>query len=99
MVSRDEIKSNIETTRENISMTVEELSSTVHHKLDLNQKVKEHPQEALIAAAAGGFLLASFSSPLGRWLIKFALKTAVGAAGAYLSKQGINYLTSKAKDF
>ena len=99
MVSRAKIKNNIDTTRDNISMTVEELSSTVHYKFDLNQKIKAHPQKALIAAAAGGFLLASFSSPLGRWMMRFAFKTAIGAAGAYLSKQGIGYLTSKVKGY
>ncbi len=46
-------------------------------------------------ALATGFTLAAMSSPVGRYLLRFAVKSATAAAGAYISKRGIDFVTNK----
>ena len=101
MATRTEIEQNINITRENISHRVDELSNILHEKIAVNEKVKEkikeNPYESLAIALAIGFGLAAFSSPIGRHLFKIASRSAMAAAGAYFSKKGLEYVSSKVK--
>jgi hypothetical protein len=95
MATQSEIKRNIQDTRSHISQVVDDLSTTIHHKVDWRQKIKEHPTEAVLGAVAVGFLLASVSSVFTRPLMRFGLKSAFAALGAYASRQGIEYIKHK----
>ena len=101
MASRAEIERNINITRENLSEKVDKLSDILHSKVAINEKIREkieeNPYESLAIAVAIGFGLASFSSPIGRYLLKIASKSAVAAAGAYFSKKGLEYVSGKVK--
>ena len=93
MATLTQIKRNIDNTREDISVTVDEISNLIHKKVDLQEKIKENPYGALLTALAAGFALASFSSPIGRTLLRISTRAMFAAAGAYASKQGLNLLS------
>ena len=95
MDTRSEIRNNIESTREHITQTVDLISNTIHQKVDWHEKVKQNPAQSLLIAVGVGFTLATFSTPLGRFLIKIGMKSVTAAASAYITKQGLNYLSGK----
>lgn len=97
MATSAEIKRNISHTRQQVSETVDDLSNIIHKKIDIQEKVKENPYGALITALATGFILATFTKTFGKSLMKFAFKSGYAAAGAYVSRQGIKYITAKLK--
>lgn len=95
MATRAEIRSNIENTREHISYTVDEISDIIHKKVNLKEKIRENPYGGLLIAATAGFVLATFPTQIGKVIFRIAIKSATAAAGAYVSKQGIDYLVKK----
>lgn len=95
MATRAEIEHNIENTRENILYTVNEISDVIHKRMDIKEKIRDNPYAALAVATIAGFAFATFSSPIGRGLYRLAAKSAIAAAGAYASKQGMNFIMNK----
>jgi|GEM_PF-2725162 len=97
MVSRAEIRNDIELTREHISFTIDEISHIIHKKLDVQEKIKENPLSAMALAVALGFTLASFASPLGKVIFRMGMRSATAALGAYVTKKGIKIIANKVK--
>jgi hypothetical protein len=95
MATRSEIRHNIENTRDNITLTVDRISDTIHSKVDIGERIKANPYNYLAIAAIAGFALATFSTPIGKSLMRIALKSATAAAGAYVSKKGMNLVASR----
>ncbi len=95
MATRAEIINNIENTRENILHTVDEISGTIHRKINVQEQIKSNPYAAIAIAAALGFSLAALSTPIGKYLFRFAFRSATAAAGAYFSKKGLDYVSGR----
>ena len=97
MATRSEMTNSIEGTRTHISNLIDEISGTVHKRMDWHERVRENPTGAVLAALGVGFVLATISTPIGRVLLRFGARSAFAALGAYASKQGVNYITNKIK--
>lgn len=95
MATRSEIRRNIDNTRSHLSYVIDEISDTVHKRVDWQQKIKDNPAKALAIAVAAGFVLSSIASPITRPLLRFGMKSAFAALGAYASREGMKYITKK----
>ncbi|MFH0702590.1 MAG: hypothetical protein V2B14_03505 [bacterium] len=91
MATRTEIVNNIENTKEDIAHIVDEISNVIHKKIDLKEKIKENPYKTLSIAIATGFFLANFSNPIGKTLLRIAIKSSITALGVYISKKSMHY--------
>jgi hypothetical protein len=97
MVAQSQIEQHIENTRAHISNIVDELSNTVQRRIDWKEKVRENPTNALLLAAGAGFVFASISTPLGKSFLRIGTKSAIAALGAYMSRQGMNFVMDRIK--
>jgi len=97
MATRAEIKTNIEATRENINNTIVELSNTLHKKTDIKEQIRENPLAGIAVATVFGFVLANVTSPLGKIIFRFAIRSATAAAYGYATKKSIDLITKQIK--
>ena len=95
MATKEEIKTHIENARENISNTIDQLSDTIHKKMDVREKIRENPYGALAVAMAAGFVLSTFSTSIGKTLFRTITRSALLTLGAYVSKRGAEYVSGK----
>ncbi|OGH96962.1 MAG: hypothetical protein A2287_05890 [Candidatus Melainabacteria bacterium RIFOXYA12_FULL_32_12] len=95
MATQSEIRRDITNTRSHISYIVDEITDNIQHRFDIEQKIRENPTTAVVAALAAGFLVASLSSSVSRSLLKFGMRTAFAAASAYASKRAMSYIMGK----
>jgi hypothetical protein len=101
MATRAEIESDIDSTRSHITDTIEELSDIIHKKTDIKKQVSKqiyrNPMGGVAVAALFGFTLATISSPIGKNIFKFLIKSAVAASYGYVTKKGIDIIADKIK--
>lgn len=95
MATKEEIKVQIESTREHITNTIDQLSDTIHKKMDMREKIRENPYSALAIAVGAGFVLSAFSTSIGKTLFRTITRSALLTFGAYVSKQGAEYISKK----
>lgn len=95
MATREEIRNEINNRREDISTTLDQISDRINKKVNVKERIKDNPYNAILIAAGAGFALATMTTPFGRTLLTFATRSAIAAAGAYMSKKGMKILTDK----
>lgn len=95
MDTSSQIREHIEYIKKNISSNLDEMSDIIHQKVDIQSKIREKPYESLAVAIGAGFLVATISKPAGKFLMKFVISAVTGAAGAYVTRKGIDFVSNK----
>lgn len=95
MVTRYEIENQIEKTKDHLHSTIDKIADVIHEETNVKKKIEENPYKAAFLCAGIGLLIGASSSSLGKGLLKIALQAGTAIIGAYVSKQGVDYLTNK----
>lgn len=97
MASKYEVMDNIKTAKEDITKTVDQISNLVNKKIDIEEKVKENPLQAIAIAILIGFLLAISTKAAGifgifRILGSTATKTAFAG---FIAKKVLGFIIKR----